>query len=81
MIVQLAGSDVANRTASKDSSYNKRPQVINLKQKKKQDLAQFLPLFRVTSIKRSRSPFIKSLVPVLIVLHLCGTIIESGTSH
>lgn len=42
MIVQLAGSDVANRTASKDSSYNKRPQVINLKQKKKkQDLAQF----------------------------------------
>ena len=35
MIVQLAGSDVANRTASKDSSYNKRPQVINLKQKKK----------------------------------------------
>ena len=61
MIVQLAGSDVANRTASKDSSYNKRPQVINLKQKKKkQDLAQFLPLFRVTSIQRSRSLFIKS---------------------
>ena len=39
MIVQLAGSDVANRTASKDSSYNKRSQVINLKQKKKARLS------------------------------------------
>ena len=34
MIVQLAGSDVANRTASKDSSYNKRPRH-KLKAKKK----------------------------------------------
>ena len=60
MIVQLAGSDVANRTASKDSSYNKRPRHKLKAKKKKQDLAQFLPLFRVTSVKRSRSLFIKS---------------------
>ena len=41
MIVQLAGSDVANRTASKDSSYNKRPRHKLKAKKKKQDLAQF----------------------------------------